>query len=358
MPQRPEDRIPALDGLRGVAVLLVLLSHASNVNVHLLPFLDLRGLGRAGVFLFFVLSAFLLTGQLLALPPLELRRPATWARYLVRRLLRVYPAYLFWLLAYLALRDQLRMEGLRDWDLSVVGEHLLLTRGDYHLWTIPVELRWYLALPLVVIAVALLRGRLLPSLLLLTLASVALRLLAPPDYGVELAPFAPIFLAGSAAAILHRHWRNLSAERRARLARPADLAALVALGLLCLHAPVVWSLVAGEEVDHRHFHLAFDRLALLWSAFLLALLWGGGTLRRPFETRALRFVGAVSYSTYLAHKAVLVAVEPSGRRWPTLLTWSIFVAASLLLGWLSHRLLERPFARLWARPVAERREEG
>ena len=59
-------RNPALDGLRGVAVLLVLLAHSSNVGLRLHPALDLSGCGRMGVFLFFVLSAYLLTGQLLA----------------------------------------------------------------------------------------------------------------------------------------------------------------------------------------------------------------------------------------------------------------------------------------------------
>ena len=50
-----KDHFKALDGLRGLAVLLVVLSHASLHNVYLFPGLDFSGMGKPGVFLFFVL---------------------------------------------------------------------------------------------------------------------------------------------------------------------------------------------------------------------------------------------------------------------------------------------------------------
>ena len=61
--------IKSLDGLRGFAVLLVLLSHMSLVGINLVPGLDFAGIGKAGVYLFFVLSAFLLTWQSLEAEP-------------------------------------------------------------------------------------------------------------------------------------------------------------------------------------------------------------------------------------------------------------------------------------------------
>lgn len=59
-------QIDALDGLRGFAALLVVMSHTSNEGMHLIPFLDFRGTGKSGVFLFFLLSSFLLSIPLLA----------------------------------------------------------------------------------------------------------------------------------------------------------------------------------------------------------------------------------------------------------------------------------------------------
>lgn len=50
------SKLAALDGLRGFAALVVVLSHSSNAGMFLLPNLDARGLGKSGVFLFFLLS--------------------------------------------------------------------------------------------------------------------------------------------------------------------------------------------------------------------------------------------------------------------------------------------------------------
>lgn len=78
---------PALDGLRGLAVGIVLLSHAANVGLPVLPGFTLSGIGKSGVYLFFVLSAFLLTRLLLLRPWSDWRRIDTWADYALRRVL-------------------------------------------------------------------------------------------------------------------------------------------------------------------------------------------------------------------------------------------------------------------------------
>ena len=362
----PLARVPALDGLRGLAVLLVLLSHASNVQIFLWPGLDFRGTGRAGVFLFFVLSAYLLTAQFLDRDPRALRGWRPWVRYAVRRLLRIYPAYCVCLFLHLALKDEMRILELQDWTLGTVGEHLAMIRGELHLWTVPVEVGYYLVLPLIVLVLLLLRGRPALALATLVIAAVTLRLWHPPDYGsrppdfeVNLLPFLPVFLAGSAGAVAVQAWRRSARElhsqgraqgNRARRTIAWDVAAVVSGIVLLLHAPSIWSQVSGEFVEHTVFHMRFGIFALLWSVLLVSLLCGSGWLRRPFEWRALRWVGRVSYSTYLFHRLILVVVELRlghlGGPWAGL----AFLTGSLLAGWLSYRFLERPFMRLWARP--------
>ncbi|MEM8550236.1 MAG: acyltransferase family protein, partial [Verrucomicrobiota bacterium] len=90
-------QIDALDGLRGIAALLVLAGHASNNQMYFLPFLDLRGSGKTGVFLFFLLSSFLLTiplidkGKKIVSVPIMLH-------YWQRRFFRIYPLYTLFLL--------------------------------------------------------------------------------------------------------------------------------------------------------------------------------------------------------------------------------------------------------------------
>jgi len=367
-------RVPALDGLRGLAVLLVLLSHASNVQIFLWPGLDFRGTGRAGVFLFFVLSAYLLTAQFLDSDPRALRGWRPWVRYVVRRLLRIYPAYFVCLFLHLALKDEIRIQELQHWTLGTVGEHLAMIRAELHFWTVPVEVGYYLVLPLVVLVLLPLRARPALACATLVLAAVALRFLYPPDYGsrapdfeVNLLPFLPVFLAGSAGAVVAQAWRRSApaqhSRARARGNRIWDLAAVVSGIVLLLHAPAVWSQVTGEYVEHTLFHMRFGIFALLWSVLLVSLVCGSGWLRRPFELSALRWVGKVSYSTYLFHRLILVEVEL--RLGDVMGPWSglAFLVAALLAGWLSYRFIERPFMRLWARSgrkveIAPRLAEG
>ena len=337
-------RLPVLDGLRGLAVLLVLFAHASARGLTLFPGFDLRGCGRPGVFLFFVLSSFLLTRQALERDPRELRSARTWGRYAARRVLRIYPAYLAVTLLYLA---------TQGWSGEHFLGHLALRRGERHFWTIPVEFTYYLWLPVVVLALVAVGRRALVRLALLVVAGVVTRVLAAPDYGglppehhVPFAPFVPIFLAGSAAAVLYDAWRTRPEGLRARWARGFDVLTVLCAAALSLHAPAVWSLVAGEEVELTRFHLEFDRFGLLWSGALLGFACGSGGLRRVFETRPARWIGEVSYGAYLFHRVVLLEVEDLAAGWPAPLAFLLFLAGALGAGWLSFVVIERPCLRL------------
>jgi peptidoglycan/LPS O-acetylase OafA/YrhL len=81
-------KIEALNGVRGFAVLLVLFYHASNYGL-IVPNLSFSGAGRYGVFLFFTLSAFLLTSQFFMID----RRCNSFKKWLIvyfeKRLLRI-----------------------------------------------------------------------------------------------------------------------------------------------------------------------------------------------------------------------------------------------------------------------------
>ena len=81
---------PALDGLRGLAVLAVMLFHAQVPQV--------RG-GFLGVDIFFVLSGFLITSQLLR--EVHIAGRIRWGRFFIRRLIRLQPALLVLLLVYI-----------------------------------------------------------------------------------------------------------------------------------------------------------------------------------------------------------------------------------------------------------------
>src|SRR3954447_15197358 len=132
-PERPVDparRLAALDGLRGLAVLLVLLDHASDAELRIFPAADMNRAGKYGVYLFFVLSAFLLTHLSLRRPAAELLRARTWLNYAVRRFLRIFPLYAIVLVTLVVLHK------LKVHDVLT---HLLLEDGKRQFWSIPVE---------------------------------------------------------------------------------------------------------------------------------------------------------------------------------------------------------------------------
>ena len=88
-PAQISSHVPALDGARGLAILLVLLDHASDAHLYLFAGADLNRAGKYGVYLFFVLSSFLLTLPFCAgRAPTDLR---SWLNYGMRRFLRIFP---------------------------------------------------------------------------------------------------------------------------------------------------------------------------------------------------------------------------------------------------------------------------
>ena len=107
--------IPSLDGVRAIAILLVLYSHASIPGHSLYLLAAIKGrCGFLGVQLFFVLSGFLITALLLR----EIARTGRVSRsgFYMRRALRILPAYLTYLavVAVLPRTDSNRLSG-NDW---------------------------------------------------------------------------------------------------------------------------------------------------------------------------------------------------------------------------------------------------
>ena len=343
--------LPALDGLRGLAVLVVLLSHLANAGLPVLPGLSLSGTGKSGVYLFFVLSAYLLTRQLLARPAAAWRAPATWLDYALRRVLRIWPLYLVVLLGSAALTAS----GLAPWwpypmPPDALLRHVLLQEGVSVLWSIPPEFHYYLWLPLVALAFGLAdRFGGLWAALALGVAAGALALwLWPPATAevndVRLGPYLTLFLAGALAAVLSRRWS-------ARPPAPRWFALLGAASLLALLATVPAVAAAlgvvpfTADLNHRWFVF----FALAWSGLLLALVHGGALLRRPFEWAPMRALGWVSFSAYLWHMPVLAAVTgPLGLRGGMALL--VFTLATALVSWASWRALERPLQGVRWRP--------
>lgn len=345
-PRTRGEHVRALDGLRGLAVLVVIGSHLSNTGW--LPQPGLSGIGKSGVYLFFVLSAYLLAHAMLAKPLAGLADARYWANYALRRVLRIWPLYLVVLL----LSWGLTRAGVTEWhyqlDTAALWRHLALREGQDVLWSIPVEFTFYLWLPFIVVALTALRG--LPGgrwwgLALLAGLVVLARWRWPaaetPTNSVRLGFYLVVFLCGVAAAFVQAEWPALR-----RWARTWRALGWLLLGLLAWVTPSLWAVMRGTSFDPELNHRWFTAWGLGWALLLLAVLWGGGILGRFFASAPMRLVGVVSFSAYLWHMPVLRAADALGLR--ALGGWGlpVLLAAMLAVAMGSFLLLERPWREL------------
>lgn len=336
-------RLDVLDGLRGLAVLVVLASHFSAAG--LLPRPALHGVGKSGVYLFFVLSAYLLARNLLRQPPGALRQARTWLDYALRRVLRIWPLYLVILLSSWGLTSL----GVAGWhyqlDDAALLRHLALREGQDVLWSIPVEFTFYLWLPFICLALVALRG--LPGgrwwgLGLLTCLLMLSRWHWPaaeaPVNSVQLGYYMPVFLAGVGAAWVGHAWPLWRQQMRAW-----RVTGWLLLAALAVATPAIWSAVLGTAYAPDLNHRWFTAFGLGWALLLLSVLWGGGVLSRFFASSPMRLVGVVSFSAYLWHMPVLQLADALGLRAHGVIGLLGVLGAMLAVAMVSFLLFERPW---------------
>ncbi|MFT3955114.1 MAG: acyltransferase [Piscinibacter sp.] len=355
-----DQRLPALDGLRGVAILLVLLHQLLVVDPATLgPWARRAGylldIGWVGVTLFFVLSGFLITHLLLSLQG----QPGALRSFYVRRALRIVPLAWLMVLAMFVLRPATGLPPISNepdhaaWYLLFLSNWAKvfgLGGGELpSFWSLGVEEQFYLLWP------ALLAGRSARAVLWLSLgvatAGVAVRaamvaLGAAPE-GIYVNTFARMdaLAAGAslAAALRLPGAAGWLQRHRHRLAAAALGVAL--LGLLATYGyPRLRPI--GQTLGYTLQTLAFT----LWLASALGTDLGGST--SPLHHRWLRSFGQYSYAIYVFHHPLHMLAGPSLREalgragldgLALALAW-IAVGTALLwvLGWLSWRLIERP----------------
>jgi len=336
-----------LDGLRGLAVLFVLLSHLGIAGADPVPGLSFVGSGKYGVFLFFVLSAFLLSLPLLRIPEPELGNRRLWFNYAMRRGLRIFPLFTLVLVISYLFADSGYVIPLSAPELA---RHLLLQEGKSVFWTVPVEFKYYLVLPFTVLLFVLpLRRNLAASALAILVALLLIEgwLWPARDTGINsvgLGPYLPIFLLGSFAALLHNRLLACTWTRSPTVQRSAEMGAFLLLAVAFLLVPEVTSRVLGAPILSSRFHQDFLLFGGIWSAFIVLSFLGTGTLRRLLAAAPIRFVGVISFSAYLWHMPVINLVQGLGLP-PVIAGWS---GLALIIGIssLSYLLIERPFLRL------------
>lgn len=322
--KRPSEgaNIDALDGARGLALLLVVVGHAQAFGM--------TRHGVMGVWLFFTLSAFLLLGPFVA-DPQRIRRGRALRHYAKRRVQRILPTYYFILLATFV---------LTQWDLERLVEHLLFLRGDNVFWTIPQEMLFYVILPLIPAAhLWLFRGSLPWTAgalaVLATVANLGLdeKVFAMEGGGTRLRFHLGVFLSGASAAYLVAWPRFRTLLRTPVVSRLLDAAGFVVLLWMFLAAPYFHEHWYGELPGFSSLHPMFAWTYRGTSGVLSALLVvaavaiPNGALGRLLSWRPLRLLGIVSFSFYLIHMTLILKLTALGMEGGALL-----FAVALTLG--------------------------
>ena len=354
---RPDPRrIVELDGLRGVAVLMVLLAHYFGEVPSGISFL---AWGWLGVDIFFVLSGFLIAGILLD------HRDAGnfFSTFYIRRSCRIFPIYFLfvpilvlfltflWSRGYAWIEQPLPIAAYLSYTQNFVIAGMDRTGGLALLptWTLAIEEQFYLLLPLMVYFLP--RKRLLPICLSLIAISPVLRTMILCQHGSHLGVHVllpcrwdSLFLGVIAAIVL----RDPILKSRALAASGRCLKSIWLAGYAFL--PLVVLVERSSDVPLR-MSLAITLLAAGTAAYIL-LVVTKMTSVRWLRSRSLRFFGSISYGLYLVHQPVLVLMHgfllgtsPDIATLPQLLITIMATVISVGLAWVSWTCFESRFVR-------------
>ena len=357
MSTRSEARIPELDGIRAIAIWMVLLMHVvvgypnPPGAMNFLPAVVKQAIGHGwlGVDLFFMLSGFLITGILLD----TRERPHYFRNFYVRRFLRIMPLYftvvLVWALFYRHDEHYLLLSSGFGANLApLVG--IPTPHGPGVLWSLAVEEHFYLLWPAIVLLIP--RRRLLWLCLAIFVVCPILRgVYAHKGWDVETIYVLSWFrfdglAAGAAIAI----WAKSPMFTR-NGARQIALTAFVALGLISLIGAKLGlfgtKTSLAVALRYTQAYLAFAVV------FVLVLVYPGTRWTAPLRSRFMQLSGALSYCLYLIHLSLGDGYQflfaPYVHLGPTatvLVRGAFILALAFVLAMLSRKFLEEPFLAL------------
>jgi peptidoglycan/LPS O-acetylase OafA/YrhL len=377
---RLSGRLPELDGLRGVAVLIVMAFHFSYFGCGTATgfwnrtYSSVTGLGWAGVDLFFVLSGFLITGILYD----SRTNPRYYRVFYARRTVRIFPLYyvtlvmVFWIIPWTFKRlgrsnpiystplaaQMLAWSYLLNWG-TVFPALGAVTTVIAHFWSLSIEEQFYFLWPLVVRMS--MRRSLLFVCAALIVVSPVLRFAA---YALHLPQAAYEFTfcrmdglaLGAILALAIRDARNWAFVRRLA---PYGMAFAVT-GLAGVIAVVRSPGFGNIWMDT----LGISFIALFFGSSLVKTLdLNGGLMRQVASWRFLRFFGKYSYCLYICHQPLILilarlgvnanhlAVLLHGRFLAVVVVNFVALSASVLIALLSWNVLEKQFLKLKERPA-------
>jgi peptidoglycan/LPS O-acetylase OafA/YrhL len=348
---------PQLDALRGIAALMVVVNHFILVGpLWWIPRSPLRvlALGHEAVILFFILSGFVLTLQLIS------DRRISYRDYAIRRICRIYLPYLAVLFTAFSIVNLINIEPVKwagswfndIWTGSFSGREMLdhlLFIGEYKanrvlpvIWSLIYEMRISLMMPLVVYCVSRFSARTcLAAALCISLVSFAFAMgrntdqTSSPSFSGDwamTAHFLGMFIVGATLAFHRVRWQQwLDKRGRTMLVLAASLA-------LYFLSRLVLSITSGAIGQY-----IFDWCVVAGAAGMVCTAIVSRRFTLVLAKRPIVFLGTISYSLYLTHTVVLLTVihlmPASGSPWHSIVTAAVLV---IPVAAVTHFVVERP----------------
>ena len=394
----PEKENPFLNGIRGISALMIIFYHCFIILFMAIKDKSIVFLNNEvpdvllflfsfdkSVDIFFILSAYLLTGQLIY--ELNKKGEINYASFFRRRWFRIYPLFFFSLCIYsLLYLNHLTFSGVVA-NLLMVGNlagHNIIPVG----WTLDVEMQFYLLIPLAAVIIFKMKNHLLTIALLL--GSLAIRYFVAQDIPTEaLEATTYELLTGEhkkvfmhemyyptytrfGTLIMGMVWAY--AEKSKLVQNLSKVSASIifiiasAVLIFILHYPVFyidqWNLGNSPllTVTHRHiFSVCFVAIAILVNLRLLPK-FPGKVIYKFFSHGILRIFSQLSYAIYLFHfpfvAVALVIVfrttKPENIIDPNLghifMAWILSTLLTIPLAYVLHKYIEIPFMEKGRKP--------
>ncbi|RNB85665.1 acyltransferase family protein [Brevibacillus panacihumi] len=347
--------MPGLDGLRALSVLAVIAYHLN---------LKWAQGGLLGVGIFFVISGYLITDQIIT--EWNRHQRLSLVDFWIRRARRLLPAMIGMLLfvaAWLYFVDSSRLHALQGDFLSslfyINNWWLIFHQVSYfesfgppspigHLWSLSVEEQFYVMWPLLLVIglkIASRRGTL--ALLILAgaaLSAMAMAMIYVPGtdpsrvyYGTDTRAFA--LLTGAALAVV---WPSQKMNDRVSTAARNTLDIAGGIGILAL----ILFIYQTVEYDDWLYRGGLLFLSLIAAAVIAVLSHPASRVGKIMGCKPLRWLGVRSYSLYIWHYPVIILTSPDANTDDAGVTRIILqLAASLILAAFSYRYIEEPFRR-------------
>ena len=339
--EKKADFLPALEGLRFIAIGWVLLFHLAflrNPNAHK-AFQLIANPGHLGVELFFCISGFVM-----ALPAAKRLRNGDLRYYFIRRLTRLEVPYLVALTCGFAAKVTMTSlnftDAIKHFLASATYLHNIVYQARSVIsvvtWSLEVEFQFYLLAPalwtLLIFSKSL--TRLIAFIVLFTAIASSLKTGKQTFYFLLLPAYIQFFLAGALFAVLHVRFPTVVSSRR-------DILSLgLPLGLFFLFFTQFTP------------HWAHPSISLIGCCFLMtAALWGPLS-KKVLSNYFVVTVGGMCYSIYLYHSFVYNALD---RIWPrlgipdsaftTLLRTGLYITVAVAISAVFFALIERPFMK-------------